>query len=298
MPHGLFIGLITLDLIYLTETIPQPNQKLVALDALTSAGGPATNASVTFSHLGNESTLLTALGKHPMTALIHSDLDSDNAQPTVQTHHHAKIIDLVPQRLEPPPTSSILVTQGTGDRAIISINATQTQARPDQIPADILNDINIVLIDGHQIEVSRVIAQQAQAQNIPVVLDGGSWKPGLEEVLPWVDYAICSANFRPPGCQTLDQAIAYLMHSQVPHWAFTQGAQPIRYGYQIDGTYPTGDISIPPTPVIDTLGAGDIFHGAFCHAILQQSFPSALATAAPIASRACQFFGTRRWMVG
>jgi sugar/nucleoside kinase (ribokinase family) len=44
------------------------------------------------------------------------------------------------------------------------------------------------------------------------------------------------------------------------------------------------------------MGAGDIFHGAFCHYILQESFPDAIASAAKIASHSCQFFGTRRWM--
>jgi sugar/nucleoside kinase (ribokinase family) len=44
------------------------------------------------------------------------------------------------------------------------------------------------------------------------------------------------------------------------------------------------------------MGAGDIFHGAFCHYILQESFPDAIASAAKIAAHSCQFFGTRRWM--
>ncbi|NET50891.1 MAG: sugar kinase, partial [Merismopedia sp. SIO2A8] len=46
----------------------------------------------------------------------------------------------------------------------------------------------------------------------------------------------------------------------------------------------------------DTLGAGDIFHGAFCHYILQQNFTESLVAAAEIASNSCKFFGTRRWM--
>ncbi len=47
---------------------------------------------------------------------------------------------------------------------------------------------------------------------------------------------------------------------------------------------------------VDTLGAGDIFHGAFCHYILQENFKNALTAAAKIASYSCQFFGTRQWM--
>jgi len=52
--------------------------------------------------------------------------------------------------------------------------------------------IDIVLIDGHQIAAGQAIAQVAKANNIPVIIDGGSWKPGFETVLPWANYAICS----------------------------------------------------------------------------------------------------------
>ena len=44
---GLFVGLITLDLIYLADSPPKNNQKLVATDYTVAAGGPATNAAVT-----------------------------------------------------------------------------------------------------------------------------------------------------------------------------------------------------------------------------------------------------------
>jgi sugar/nucleoside kinase (ribokinase family) len=55
-------------------------------------------------------------------------------------------------------------------------------------------------------------------------------------------------------------------------------------------------IDVPTVQAVDTLGAGDIFHGAFCHYILRENFPTALKQAAHIASFSCQFFGTRRWM--
>jgi len=53
-----------------------------------------------------------------------------------------------------------------------------------------------------------------------------------------------------------------------------------------------GDLSAP----VDTLGAGDIFHGAFCHFILQESWEDALGKAAEVASHSCRYFGTREWM--
>ncbi|MBD2450192.1 sugar kinase [Nostoc sp. FACHB-152] len=280
--RGLFIGLVTLDLIYLADSAPKNNQKLVAADYTVAAGGPATNAAVTFAHLSNQATILGVVGSHPMTQLIRSDLEN----------YRVAIADLEPNKQTPPPVSSIIVTQATGERAVISLNAAKTQANTGSIPANILQDIDIVLIDGHQMAVSEAIAQTAKAQNIPVVIDGGSWKAGFEKILPFVDYAICSANFSPPDCQIQTQIFDYLKSFGIPHIVVTHGEQPIAYlsSNQI------GTITVPQIPVVDTLGAGDIFHGAFCHYILSENFPNALAKAANIAANSCQFFGTRRWM--
>ncbi|PLZ08391.1 sugar kinase [Fischerella thermalis] len=281
---GLFVGLVTLDLIYLAQSPPRNNQKIVAADYTVAAGGPATNAAVTFSHLGNQSELLGVVGSHPMTQLIRGDLEK----------YQVEIIDLDPATTNPPPVSSIIVTQASGERAVISINAVKTQANSQAIPPDILQNVDIVLIDGHQMTVGIEIAQTAKANNIPVVIDGGSWKPGFDKLLPFVDYAICSANFHPPNCQTQEQVFTYLSEFGIPHIAITHGEQPIKYLIQETGT--TGFVNVSKTTAVDTLGAGDIFHGAFCHYVLRENFLDALASAAKIAAFSCQFFGTRRWM--
>lgn len=278
--RGLFVGLVTLDLIYLVDRPPLANQKLVASDYMVSAGGPATNAAVTFSHLSNEAIVLGSLGTHPMTQLILTDLQQ----------HGVTLEDLHPLRTEPPPVSSIMVTENTGDRAVVSINAVKTPAIVNS-PVT-LQDAAVVLIDGHQMEVGRTIAMQARSQGIPIVIDGGSWKPGFETVLPLADYVLCSANFQPPNCRSAEDVATYLLALGIPHIAITQGQQPIRYWTVTQA----GQIDVPIVNVVDTLGAGDIFHGAFCHAILREDFRDALTIAASIAAQSCQHFGTRRWM--
>jgi len=187
-----------------------------------------------------------------------------------------------------------MVTQGTGDRAVISLNATKMQVSSDQLPMDLLCGVDIVMIDGHQMAVGRAIAQLAKSNNIVVVIDGGSWKPGFETILPFVDYAICSANFYPPGCSNSEEVITYLTAAGIPHIAITQGEKPIKY-YSLGVS---GQLLIPPITTVDTLGAGDVFHGAFCHYILRENFTNALNAATKVASSSCQFFGTRQWMQG
>lgn len=279
---GLFIGLTTLDLIYLAEQPPATNQKLVALDYTVSAGGPATNAAIAFAHLGHAATVVSSLGCHPMTHLIRADLE----QWQVTLH------DLSPNKSEPPPVSSIVVTVATGERAVISINAVKTPIPGDRLSSAVLTGMDVILIDGHQMAVGQTFAHPAKQAGIPIVIDGGSWKPGFEAVLPLADYVICSANFHPPNCQTADETIAYLQSLGVPQIAMTHGEQPIQYCDRDR----TGTVPVPTIQPVDTLGAGDIFHGAFCHYILQTDFVEALEQASQIAAKACQFFGPRRWM--
>ncbi len=290
MGNGLFVGLVTLDLAYLTTGPPSHNQKVVASDYAVAAGGPATNAAVTFSYLGNQATLLGVVGADPINNLIRADLESYS----VLNHRSARLrlMDLDPTCSEPPPVSSIIVTEGTGERAIVSLNAVRTQVGKESIRPDVLQGIDILLMDGHQMAVGQEIAKLVKSNNIPVVVDGGSWKPGFERVLPSVDYAVCSANFYPPGCQSSDEVIAYLSKLGVQHIAITHGQKPIQY----TSAESTGWLEVPQIGVIDTTAAGDIFHGAFCHYILQEDFAVALAQAANLASYSCQFFGTRRWL--
>jgi sugar/nucleoside kinase (ribokinase family) len=280
---GLFVGLTTLDLIYGVPRLPQPNEKQVATALEIAAGGPATNAAVTFRHLGNSSKLMSAIGQHPTAALVRSDLETQQVE----------LWDLAPERIDPPTLSSILVTERTGNRAVVSRNALDLQVLGSQVPPNALDGVDIVLIDGHQIEVSGAIAQAARQQNIPVILDGGSWKPELGRILPFVDYAICSANFWPPGCFEPSEVMEYLQKAiAAPQIAITHGGKPIQFCNQGQ----MGKILVPMIQPIDTLGAGDVFHGAFCHWILQTDFLTALSQASKIAALASQSFGTRQWL--
>lgn len=250
---GLFVGLATLDFLYLTPQIPQVNEKRVAVDYTVAAGGPATNGAIAFEYLrqlhekSGSTQLLASVGTHPLSTLIRADLEV----------YGVHCIDLDPQRPDPPPVSSILVTPPRGDRAVISINATHAQGAWKPSFSALLDDVQVVLIDGHQMAISQELAQVAKAQQIPIIIDGGSWKAGFERVLALAD-----------------TAIAY----------YTQGKQ--------------AQIPVPQVSAVDTLGAGDIFHGAFCYYSLELDFVEALTQAAQIASASVQQFGTRAWMNG
>jgi len=108
-----------------------------------------------------------------------------------------------------------------------------------------------------------------------------------------VTTAICSERFAPPGVSSLEQVVDYLHSFGIPNVAITCGERPIIYSEK--GSH--GTLPVPVVPVVDTLGAGDIFHGAYCYFLLSgRSFREALEKAAEVASRSCCSFGTRDWM--
>lgn len=281
--NGLFIGLTTLDLIYLTDHFPHSNEKIVAIDETISAGGPATNAAITFKYFGNQATLLSVIGNNPISQLIYAELND----------HSIDIFDLNPYQQKPLSTSSIIVSKATGERAVVSVNATQSKAIVNnRLFLKKLQDIDVILVDGHQISTSIIIAKEAQRLKIPVVLDGGSWKPELLKVLPYVNYAICSENFYPPNCLNSLDVFHYLKEIKIPYIAITKGENPVQYWTKEE----SGNVEVSNIKAVDTLGAGDIFHGAFCHFILKHNFKDSIAKASQVASIACQYFGTRQWM--
>ncbi|MFF0736424.1 PfkB family carbohydrate kinase [Streptomyces chartreusis] len=288
-PEGLFVGLCTLDVIQLVDRVPGPDEKLTAREQTVAAGGPAANAAVTFAHLGGTAGLLTAIGSHPLALAVTADLD--RAGVTVS--------DLAAHTTDPPAVSSIMVTASTGQRAVASTNATAHRlAPPDDLDA-LVAACDIVQFDGHHMELATATARAARAAGRVTVLDAGSWKPGTPNLLPWIDVAVCSADFHPPGTNGPTDTLRFLRQQGVRWTAVTQGAQPIEWA----GPDDSGTVEVPTGPVADTLGAGDILHGALTHHLAAQrqlsaeGFVQALHAAALVASRACASFGTRTWML-
>ena len=281
---GLFVGLATIDLAYAVDEVPRRNQKISVPGQQISAGGPSANAAATFAFLGGRAALVTAVGSHPLGGLIRGDLD----------HFSVVLHDVARRRKEPPPVSSILVVRGTGERTVVSANATVFSPIDAEFNPRWLRGVRIVQVDGHYMLLCIAAARLARRCGIPVVLDSGSWKSGMNELLRFVDIAICSDDFRPPGCRDVDDVLEFLGEQGIRNIAITRGAGAIRF---IDYAE-RGKIAVERIRPIDTLAAGDIFHGAFCYYACQPNpnFCEALSAAARVATFSCRYPGTRSWM--
>jgi sugar/nucleoside kinase (ribokinase family) len=263
-------GLATVDLLYTVDRIPGVDEKAQATSVEVAAGGPAANAAITAALLGAEVTLVSAVGAHPLGALIRDDLD----------RYGVRLVDAAAGRAGPPPVSAITVLAATGQRTIVSRNAGDLAAG---VPVDLdLAGADAVLVDGHH----PALAVAAARAGRPLVVDAGSWRPVFADVLPHALVVACSAAFRAPDPVLL---------AAVPHVAVTDGRRPVRWR----SGPAAGAVPVPAVAAVDTAGAGDVFHGALAVAVARdpevRDFPGALAYAVSIAARRVVHRGPRAW---
>ena len=148
-------------------------------------------------------------------------------------------------------------------------------------------------IDGHDTPAVSRAAEIARRHQIPVSVDVDTIYPGFERVLPNVDYLVTSSEF--PSRWTNDpdpfRALAMLQDEYgMRVAAMTLGAEGSLA--RVDGRflYSPGFV----VDCVDTTGAGDVFHGAFCYAVIE-SMPvrDALEFSNAMAALNCTALGAR-----
>jgi sugar/nucleoside kinase (ribokinase family) len=282
MPSVLFIGLSTIDVVYDVDEFPVANSKVAARSQNVFAGGPAANAAIACAYLGSNAALVTVVGRNALASVIREELKKYSVQ----------LIDLNPDFEDAPVISSVTVDKA-GNRNVVSANAMRVVAPPARVDPGLCRQARIVMVDGHYMQACQAWAAAARACGTPAVLDGGSWKDGTEELLKSIHTAICSADFMPPGCSSRNEVIQFLKSSGVTNIAITNGSAPIEFFFGQS----SGSIRVPEVDAVDTMGAGDILHGAYCHfAAMRRDFVDSLTQAARIASESCRHSGTREWM--
>ena len=113
-----------------------------------------------------------------------------------------------------------------------------------------------------------------------------------------MNVAIVSDDFDPPGTHGEPSAVFdYLLARGVTHAAITRGGADTLYVTPSTG----GAVPVSPVAVIDTLGAGDFFHGALAYRLAEgglddERFAADLAFASRVAGESLGAFGTRSWL--
>jgi len=276
------VGLATVDLVQRVEKIPRVDEKAEAESVEIAAGGPATNAAVTAAALGAEVILVTGVGSHPLGGLVRADLEANGVG----------LLDAAPHATEPPALSAVTVQSSTGQRTVVSRNAADVYVSVPPVFGRVLSGADVVLVDGHHPALALAAARSGR----PLVVDAGSWRPVLAQVLPHASVVACSARFRVPGANSQGAMAASIRASGVRRIAITHGPDPVKWWSDKDN----GRISVPRTAAVDTTGAGDVFHGALAVAVGRDprvpDFPLTLQYAIEVAAVRVRHAGPRSWL--
>ncbi|MTD57665.1 PfkB family carbohydrate kinase [Amycolatopsis pithecellobii] len=288
--HVLLAGLCTVDVVQRVTELPAPGEKVQSLSVDVAAGGPATNAAVTVAALNRAAArsasvegggvgaeagrarLVTILGAHPLADLARADLTACGVD----------LVDAAPSFVDPPALSAVAVRDRDGERTVISRNAAHSPDFPGT-PWE-TDDVRTVLVDGHHPRLALGTARWARTQGIPVVLDAGSWKPVLDELLPLVDIAACSAQFPVPPLELLARGVSTVIT--------TAGPEPVRWRT----AFAEGEVAVPVVNARDTLGAGDVWHGALAYGAGRFDLPELIRYANEVAAMRVRHAGPRAWV--
>lgn len=293
-PKGLFVGLCTKDILYYTDDLPTHNHKSKTEDFATFIGGPAANAAITYAALGGDATLATCLGDSTESRAMIEELKG----------YGVKVLNY--SEYDTVPNTASIVVSSDGKRTILSGQHKFTMNREYD-----LSGYDFVLFDCNQQEISLDILDLLDALESadgkptarkPVVLDAGSFKPNMEKFLERADIVIASEDFKDAEGNTI-----FEIECGITHKAMTRGERSILYRGAEDEPESCGNLNgkdIKELPVesvkaVDTLGAGDIFHGAFCYGYFEKgdSCEEALVFAGKVASESVKYRGPREWMV-
>ena len=274
-PDGLFVGLTTLDLVNYVQRFPGPDEKLEADDCWIGAGGPAANAAATFAAMGGAATLITALGRGDLGRLAGADLAA----------HGVEVIDVsVGGQLA---VSSVIV-DARGRRTVVSLNARGlgVQSAPGRVAKLPVPDV--IALDGHYPRLAALVLGRPGLAGVPAVLDPGNSKPRLPELMERCSHIIASSSL--DDAAGADELLQRLRRHGAVLAAVTGGAGPIRTC--CDGV--VSKIDVPAIRAVDTLGAGDVLHGAYAYYLgAGHPPPEALRAAAVVAARSCEHRGPR-----
>lgn len=281
-PRILCSGIAVLDQIFRVAAFPERDAKIRALDFVTAVGGGAANAAIAIARLGGAARFTGPLGDghgdDPLGDRIVADLQADGVS-----------CSCVRVRGRVSPVSAILVDSHGGR----TITHHRDEALHDARVADpdrLIADVDGVLADDHYPEFTAPICAAARRRGLPVVLDVEKPGTAADPLFLAATHRIFSRSglTATSGCDDLAASLGRLDANDGAFLAVTDGAGSVHWrAGDASGEVPTFAVE-----AVDTLAAGDVFHGAFALALVETGDSiHALRFAAATAALKCTRFG-------
>jgi sugar/nucleoside kinase (ribokinase family) len=248
--QALFIGQTYIDVTFLTDRMPTGDEKHVASDYAISFGGNAVTAAFCCAKLGYVPELLATVADDWLGRMF---LD-------MATKYG---ISVHPRKVR---TSSLsFIMPNDGKRAIIRC---RDDDYLDPFPRLNPSGCRALHLDGHQPDAAMYYAKLAREAGILTSLDGGGLRSNTHELLAFIDIAIVSERlceqmgFEPAGM------LDYLKTRGCSIGGVTLGERGLIWYDETGMVRSLSALAVPPNRVLDTSGAGDVFHGAYIYSYL------------------------------
>lgn len=256
------------------DRFPDAGSKVQASEFLITSGGQAGNAAVAIARLGGKVSYSGALGGHDdeVANRIVSTLEREN----IDCRHAVRVPGAI-------SSVSLIMIDAAGEKMIATRRDQGLSTALPADPAAMVGSVDAVLLDNRYPDFMMPILQAARARDIPRVLDLDRATALDDALLTGCTHVIASAEATrgSTGLQDLGAALLKLGEHYQGFLAVTDGPAGI---YWRDGGA-VRHIDAFKVDAIDTLGAGDTFHGAFTFGLVEtgdvvQSMRFASATAA------------------
>jgi sulfofructose kinase len=251
------VGHAALDRVFTVEAWPSVSAKVPASRYEEAGGGMAANAAVAVARLGGDAILWAPLGDDGVADIIRAQL-------------YAEGVEVDALRRFPGRTSSTsaVIVDRRGERLVIGYRGTALQAPADWLPLDVVGSAGALLADVRWQHGAAAALQAARDRRVPAILDAEEAHGEiLETLVVCADHVVFSerglAAFA-PGDPVGGLRRALERGTQVA--AVTQGAAGVMW---VEAGAPAEVRREPGFAVntVDTLAAGDVFHGAYALAI-------------------------------
>jgi sugar/nucleoside kinase (ribokinase family) len=281
-PRILCIGMPVRDLTFRIAELPLRGLKVNASHFEEIAGGNALNAAIGIVRLGGRASICGPMGdvretssRYIFDRLAHEGID---------TRHVVHMPGLV------TPISSIMIDP-SGERTIVTFRDPELWKVHLPDPDTLLRDCAAILTENRCAEFCTDLCAEARRRGIPVVVDVDRAMSLREGLLTASSHLIFSSEALQATAGVPDDAVALKKIARLTP-SFLAGTRGPRGALWLDERGELRETPAFPVHTVDTLGAGDIFHGAFTLAITEgQSVPAALRFASAAAALKCTRFG-------
>ncbi|MBN1155103.1 hypothetical protein JXB12_09330 [candidate division KSB1 bacterium] len=277
------IGLNAVDFICLLSKYPEIDSKTESTDFSTQGGGPVPTALVTLARLGAKTSYIGIVGQDENGKFLLDQFKKEGVD----------VSGVIIDKNCPTNQAFIWVDKESGKKTVVLHNSTSNvPLLPDEISETHLRKTRFLHLDGRDAEATLKAIRLAKRNGADIVLDAGSVRSNTEELLMQVDYPIVSEHF----CQT------YLETTEAEKGLeklYTYGVKAAIITCGVKGSYGIDDTGVYYQPayeveVLDTTGAGDVYHGAFIYGLIKKwDLPRMMKFSAAAAALKCKKLGGR-----